>query len=67
MHSYMSALSIPDRAKFAAKVGTTVDYLMHQVGGGHRRASPELAKRIEKLTQGKVSRRDLRPDIYEAA
>lgn len=31
---------------------------------GHRRPSPELAIKIEKATQGLVTRDDLRPDLF---
>jgi DNA-binding transcriptional regulator YdaS (Cro superfamily) len=30
---------------------------------GRRKCSAELAKRIEKATKGKVTRKDLRPDL----
>ncbi len=43
---------------------TSVGYL-YLVAGGHRRASAELAKRIEQASSAKVTRHDLRPDIFD--
>ena len=35
-----------------------------QVTQGRRRTSAELCKRIERLTEGKVTRAELRPDLF---
>lgn len=67
LKSYMAELSVEDRLKLAKKLKTTPDYLMHQIGGGHRRASLEMARRIEDATGGKVRRHELRPDIFDWA
>lgn len=50
-------------AKKVSKAGS-VGYL-YQLAGGHRQASPELAKKIEEATGGLVTRRELRPDIFD--
>lgn len=47
----------------AAQAGTTPAYLW-QIATGVRKASPKLAKAIEAATGGKVSKRELRPDIW---
>lgn len=54
----------PHLLEIAAQVGSSYEYIWEQLPGGHSKASPELAKKIEKATSGKVSRSDLRPDIY---
>ena len=56
------------REAFAREVSRagSVGYL-YLVAGGHRRASPELAKRIERASAGAVKKSDLRPDIFEVS
>lgn len=53
------------RASLAEEVGASASYLW-QVATGWRgkRASPELAKKIEIATGGAVTRVSLRPDIW---
>lgn len=51
------------RVKFAKAAGTKAVYLTH-IANGHRKPSFKLTHRIEKATGGKVSRHDLRPDIF---
>lgn len=67
LKTYMINLSAADRLRLAKKLKTSPDYLMHQIGGGHRRASAEMAKRIEDATGGGVTRHELRPDIFDRA
>ena len=67
LKSYLSKKSAEEREIFAKSVKSTVDYLLYQIGGGHRKASPQLARQIEKASGGKVQKHTLRPDIYEAA
>jgi len=54
------------RAQLAEAVGCSPDYLW-QVATGWRgkRASPDLAKKIEVATSGAVTRASLRPDIWD--
>jgi DNA-binding transcriptional regulator YdaS (Cro superfamily) len=47
-----------DRAAFAAKIGTTKNYV-NLLSCGLRRPGPELALKIEIETQGDVSRMEL--------
>lgn len=61
----MTEMPTAEREKFAKTLGTTVEYLMFQVGGGHRKASPELAKQIDKESRGIVGKHELRPDIFD--
>lgn len=54
------------RAELAKAVTSSPDYLW-QVATDRRKASHELAKSIERATNGAVSRHDLRPDIFGPA
>jgi DNA-binding transcriptional regulator YdaS (Cro superfamily) len=53
------------RNRLARQLRCSPDYLW-QIATAWRgkRASPELAKRIESATGGKVTRADLRPDLW---
>lgn len=53
-----------ERKALALQVGTSVNYL-YQLAGGHRQASPELAKKIEEATEGAITKQELRPDIWD--
>jgi DNA-binding transcriptional regulator YdaS (Cro superfamily) len=63
---YMAALSADEKRTLAKAADTEVIYLI-QIAGGHAQPSPKLANRIEQATNGKVSRHDLRPDIFGMA
>lgn len=53
-----------DRAAFAAKIGTTKNYVNILACGS--RPSPELALKIEKASNGEVTRDELLfPELYE--
>lgn len=52
--------------RIAAAAETKPDYLI-QLAYGFSKASPQLAKRIEKATNGRTTRHELRPDVYEEA
>jgi len=51
------------RQKMANNLGGT-KALISQVTQGRFKHSIDLCKRIEQQTNGKVSRKDLRPDLY---
>ncbi len=51
------------QADFAAKVGVTQGMISHWLAG-RCRVTAEMAQVIEKATRGKITRHDLRPDIY---
>lgn len=56
------------RRELAASCGTTPDYLWQVATGWRgRRASVDLAKKIEVATASVVTRHDLRPDIFGPA
>lgn len=52
------------RRWLADQIGGSEQYL-YQIHTGRRKAGPELAKRIEVITNGELSRHDLRPDIFD--
>ncbi|ROZ86933.1 hypothetical protein EF096_01805 [Pseudomonas neustonica] len=49
--------------KSVAETGTTRGHL-RQIGYGNRPASPEVASRLELVTKGQVTRKQLRPDDW---
>lgn len=51
--------------QLAEQLGVAPAYLSQMVNG-HRAISPERCVAIEKATDGKVTRRDLRPDDWRA-
>lgn len=56
------------RRQLAAAVGSDAGYLWQVATGWKgRKASPDLAKKIELATGGQVTRHDLRPDIFGVA
>lgn len=40
---------------------------LYMIALGHKQASPQLAGRVEGATDGAVTRRDLRPDVFGPA
>ena len=63
MLEFYKALDPKQKVRLAKRLGTSVAYLSH-VAHGHRRAGPDLAKRIERATKKSVTRKELRPDIW---
>jgi DNA-binding transcriptional regulator YdaS (Cro superfamily) len=51
------------KQELAARLGITPTW-MGLLISGRRKCSAELAKRIEKATKGKVTRKDLRSDLF---
>ena len=62
--NYYKKLKAGQKKQLADELGTSLAYLRH-LAYSRRKASPKMAQRIELATQRQVSRRDLRPDIYE--
>lgn len=52
-----------DRAAFAPRVDSTLGHL-NNVAYGFRPAAPDLCVRVERESEGAVTRRDLRPDDW---
>jgi DNA-binding transcriptional regulator YdaS (Cro superfamily) len=61
--SFWFGMSQEDRAAFAGQVNRSPGYLQ-LVAGGFRRASPVLANTIHDTTEGKVTREEMRGDIF---
>lgn len=62
MKTYLKQAVPCDRKTLAAAAGTSVAYL-YLIGGGHRRAGPELCKKLV-AAEPKLTLCDLRPDIW---
>lgn len=55
-----------DFERIAADADTTPGYLL-QIAYGFSKPSPQLAKRLEKATNGRTTRHELLPEVYEEA
>lgn len=65
MKTYLQQASPEEREALAAAVKSSVGYF-YLIGGGHRRASPALCKRLVGA-EPKLTLCALRPDIWAAA
>ncbi|HEJ7928004.1 YdaS family helix-turn-helix protein [Serratia marcescens] len=63
MKIYWDTLSKSEQNALAKRVGSSSGYL-RLIFNGYKKAGFSLAKRIEEETNGKVTRCQLRPDIY---
>jgi DNA-binding transcriptional regulator YdaS (Cro superfamily) len=59
----MKPIQIPSRRAVAQELGTSDQYL-YQIETRRRLASKLMARAIETATGGKVTRHELRPDLY---
>lgn len=66
LRSYIEKFGHDAAERLARGAGTNYAYLS-QIAYGHRQASPKLAIKIEGVSEGIVSRVDLRPDIFGPA
>lgn len=62
--TYKSAYNKSHLVEIAKAVGSSYEYVWEQLAGGHSQAGVAMAVKIEKATGGKVSRQEIRPDIY---
>lgn len=62
LSTYLKKMKLT-QGEFAAVLGTTPGLVSHWVQGRHR-VPPERAADIERMTEGKVTRMDLRPDVF---
>lgn len=60
--SYLRGLKRIEKVALCAKSGLSIRWLENMLYA-NRQPSPELAIRMEKASEGRVSRRDLRPDL----
>lgn len=65
LKDHLSAITAEQAADLAAQCIVTVGHLRN-VANGCRDASPALAAALERATVGAVTRRDLRPDDWQA-
>lgn len=63
LKEYLDSLPIGDEQKFAISLGVHKTYLSN-LKSTRFPTSPKISVKIEELTQGAVTRRDLRPDDY---
>lgn len=61
----MQEINPSERLEIAGKVGVAEQYL-YQVFTGRKTPSAELCVAIEQATNGKVTRKELRPDDWQA-
>ncbi|WP_422460280.1 MULTISPECIES: transcriptional regulator [unclassified Endozoicomonas] len=61
--TYYKQLNAEQKRALAKNVGTSLAYLRH-LAHGRKMASHKLVKKIVTATDGKVTRQELRPDIY---
>ncbi|AXS44320.1 TPA: helix-turn-helix domain-containing protein [Klebsiella quasipneumoniae subsp. quasipneumoniae] len=63
MKEFWDSLTKEQQSTLAASVGSTTGYL-RLVFNGYKKAGFNLAKKLENITSGQITKFDLRPDIY---
>jgi DNA-binding transcriptional regulator YdaS (Cro superfamily) len=63
LRQYFKGEPYGSKKEMAQRLGITQTWLGLLISKT-RRPSPELAKRIEKMTKGQVTAHDLRPDLF---
>lgn len=63
LREWLHGATDSERERVAAEAGTSVAYLW-QLSGGHRKASIELASRLQFASDGALTVSGLRPDIH---
>ncbi len=66
LREWLAATPATERTSVAQKAGTTVGHLW-QLAGGHRKASADLAERLQDASSGAITIAGLRPDLVELA
>jgi hypothetical protein len=62
LREWLAATPVDERKRVAQKAGTTVGHLW-QLAGGHRKASAELAERLQDASNARITIAGLRPDL----
>lgn len=62
LRKWLAKSPTDERERVAKKAGTSVGHL-RQLAGGHRKASPELAERLQEASAGDLTIAGLRPDL----
>lgn len=63
LRNWLGQTKDAQRQELAEEAGTSVAYLW-QLAGGHRKASLELAKRLQDASRRELTIEGLRPDIF---
>lgn len=63
LREWLHGATDAERERVATAAGTSVAYLW-QLAGGHRKASIELASRLQSASDGALTVSGLRPDIH---
>lgn len=63
MKEFWDSLTKEQQSTLAASVGSTPGYL-RLVFNGYKKAGFNLAKKLENITSGQITKHDLRLDIY---
>lgn len=63
LREFIQGMPAEGRAAYAAAAGTKAVYLSH-IARGHRRPSAKLAIRLAEHSGGRLTRADLRPDLW---
>lgn len=66
LRDWLASKSAEDREFIAKEAGTSVGHLW-QLAGGHRKASAELAERLQDASAGEITIAGLRPDLVPLA
>ena len=61
------ANATPRRREFVAETAKTTVGHLWQLAGGHRKASAELAERLQDASEGEITMAGLRPDLVGLA
>jgi DNA-binding transcriptional regulator YdaS (Cro superfamily) len=64
LKSYLQTMTIPARKDFARKAGTSLGHLTN-ISYGHSTMRPQLCVAVERLSDSKVKREDLRSDYAD--
>lgn len=66
LRDWLASASNERRQSVAANAKTTVGHLW-QLAGGHRKASADLAERLQDASSGEITIAGLRPDLVPLA
>jgi hypothetical protein len=66
LRSYLATLPTVAQAEYARRAGTSIGYLRKALSKGQR-FDGALARRLDEESGGRVSRYELRPDVFGEA
>ncbi|EPS7618392.1 hypothetical protein ACVHO4_000939 [Vibrio cholerae] len=65
LKNYLSSLSMQQKMDYATRAGTTLSYLRKVISISRHTIHPLTCALLEKESDGKVSRKSLRPDDWQ--